>query len=58
MLLDVGILTMNYSKTCLKGPFKRRLKIIFQEQLSLNAGQSIAECSNGEHSAILLICIK
>ena len=36
-----------YSKTCLKGPLKKRPKIGFQDQLSLNAGQ-------GEHSAILL----
>ena len=25
----------------------------FQDQLSLNADQSIAECSKGEHSAVL-----
>ena len=28
-----------YSKTCLKGPLKKRPKIVFQDQLSLNAGQ-------------------
>ena len=34
------------------------MKIGFQDQLSLTASQSIAECSNGEHSAILLTFIK
>ena len=31
-----------YSKTCAKRP-----KIVFKDQLSLNAGKSIAECSKG-----------
>ena len=34
-----------YSKTCVKQPLSKRPKIGFQDQLSLNAGQSIAECS-------------
>ena len=34
-----------YSKTCVKRPLSKRLKIGFQDQLTLNAGQSIAECS-------------
>ena len=44
-----------YSKTCFKGPHKKKTKIGFQDQLLLNAGQkycmmlplvkSIAECS-------------
>ena len=33
-------------------------KIGFQDQLSLIAGENIAECSNGEHSAILPTFIK
>ena len=43
-----------YSKTCVKRPLSKRLKIGLQDQLSLNAGQkycrmlkSIAECSKG-----------
>ena len=27
-----------YSKTCVKRPLSKRLKIVFQDQLSLNAG--------------------
>ena len=42
-----------YSKTCVKQPLSKRPKIGFQDQLSLNAGHSIAE-----HSATLLTCIK
>ena len=34
-----------YSKTCVKRPLSKRPKIDFQDKLSLNAGQSIAECS-------------
>ena len=30
---------MLYSKTCLKRPLKRKTKIVFQDQLSINAGQ-------------------
>ena len=33
------------SKTCLKRPLKKKTKIVFQDRLSLNAGQRIAECS-------------
>ena len=32
------------SKTCVKLPPSKRPEISFQDQLSLNAGQSIAEC--------------
>ena len=35
-----------YSKTCVKQPLSKRPKIGFHNQLSLNAGQSIAECCN------------
>ena len=36
--------TGQYSKTCLKWPLKKKTKNGFQGRLSLNAGQSIAEC--------------
>ena len=36
---------MRYSKICVKRPLSKRPKIVFQDQLWLNAGQSIAECS-------------
>ena len=35
-----------YSKTCVKWPLSKRPKIHLHDQLSLNAGQSIAESSN------------
>ena len=38
---------VNYSKTCVKWPLSKRPKIGFRDQLSLNAGQSIAVCSKG-----------
>ena len=41
---------MCYSKTCLKWPFS---KIVFQDQLLLNAGQKYCRMLQGEHSAIL-----
>ena len=41
------------SKPCLKRPLKKKTKIGFQDQLSLNAGQKL-----GEHSAILSTFIK
>ena len=47
-----------YSKTCLKGPLKKRPKISFQDRLSLNAGQKYCRMLQGEHSAILMTFIK
>ena len=52
-----------YSKTCLKGPLSKRPKIVFQDQLSLNAGslnagQMYCRMLKEEHSAILLTFIK
>ena len=38
---------IRYRKTCVKRPLSRRPQIGFQDQLMLNAGQSIAECSEG-----------
>ena len=37
--------TLEYSETCLKWPLKKETKTGFQDQLWVNAGQSIAECS-------------
>ena len=51
-------LACNYSKTCVKQPLSKRQKIGFQDQLSLNAGQKYCRMLQGEHSAILLTCIK
>ena len=47
-----------YSKTCIKRPLSKRQKTVFQDQLSLNAGQKYCRMLQGEHSAILLIFIK
>ena len=45
----VGRVKYPYSKTCIKRPLSKRPKIGFQDQLSLNVGQNIAECSKGIH---------
>ena len=47
-----------YSKICVKGTLSNRPKIVFQDQLSLNAGQKFCRMLQGEHSAILLTFIK
>ena len=47
-----------YSKTCIKQLLSKRLKIDFQDQISLNAGQKYCKMLQGEHSAILLTFIK
>ena len=50
-----------YSKTCVKRPLSKRLKIVSQDQLPLNAGQKYCRMLTllqGEHSAILSIFIK
>ena len=36
-----------YSIICVKGPLSKRPEIGFQDQLSLNASQSIVKCSKG-----------
>ena len=46
------------SKTCVKRPLSKRPKIGLQDQLSLNAGQKYCRMLQGEHSAILLTCIR
>ena len=57
-LKNVDIINCIYSKNCLKRPFKRKAKIGFQDQLSLNAGQKYCRMLQREHSAILLTFIK
>ena len=47
-----------HSKTCVKRPLSKRLKIGFQDQLLLNAGQKYCRMLQGEHSAILSTFIK
>ena len=47
-----------YSKTCLKRPLSKRPQIVFQGQLSLNAGQKYCRMLQGEHSVILSTFIK
>ena len=52
---------MIYSKTCLKRPLKKKTKISFQDQFSLNAGQKYCRMLPRmllEHSAILSTFIK
>ena len=43
---------------CLKWPLKKKTKISFQDQLSLNVGQKYCRMLKEEHSAILLTFIK
>ena len=47
-----------YSKTCIKQPLKKKTKIGFQDQLSLNACQKYCRMLSLEHSAILSTFIK
>ena len=51
---------MDCSKTCVKvkRPLSKRPKIVFQDQLSLNAGQKYCRMLQGKHSAVLLTFIK
>ena len=49
---------VEYSKTCLKRPLKKKTKIGFQDRLSLNAGEKYCRMLQGEHSAILSTFIK
>ena len=46
------------SKACVKRPHSKRLKIVFQDQLSLNAGQKYCRMLQWEHTAIFLTFIK
>ena len=49
---------VHYSKTCVKRPHSKRLKIGFQDHLSLNAGQKYCRMLQWEHSAIFSTFIK
>ena len=49
---------LQYCKTCVKRPLSKRQKIVFQDQLSLNAGQKYCRMLQKEHSAILMTFIK
>ena len=48
----------HYSKTCLIQPLSKRQNIVFQDQLSLNAGQKYYRMLQWKHSAILSTFIK
>ena len=49
---------VEYSKTCVKWPLSKRLKIGFQNHLSPNAGQKYCRMLQWEHSAIFSNFIK
>ena len=60
---NVKVCLYNHSKICLKQPLKNRPNKSLKTNGSLMQVKSIAECSpwsimQGEHSAILLTCIK
>ena len=58
---ELGVLKIRkemYSKTCVKWPLKIDKTKILMTNGSLMKVESIAECSNREHSAIFLTCIK
>ena len=55
---NLRVYYLEYSKTCVKGPLSKRQKIVFQDQLLLNAGQKYCRMLQGEHSAILSTFIK
>ena len=47
-----------YSNTCVKRPSQKDRKLVFKSNYRLMQVKSIAECYNGEHSAILSTFIK
>ena len=55
LLYGASLTRFVYSKTCVKRSLSKRPKIVFQDPLSLNAGQKYCKV---EHSAILLTFIK
>ena len=56
--MDNRSLLYLYSRTCVRLLLLKRLKISFQDQLSLNAGQKYCRMLQREHSAILSTFIK
>ena len=57
-LFFLAVCKYEYSKTRVKRPLSKRPKIGFQDQLSLNAGQTYCRMFQVEHSAILSTFIK
>ena len=57
-ICDINKQDLEYSKTYLKRPLKKKTKNGFQARLSLNAGQKYCRMLQGEHSAILSTFIK
>ena len=51
-------LYLTYSKTCLKRPLKKVTIIVFEDRLTLNAGQKYCRMLQWEHFAILSTFIK
>ena len=52
------IIDSNTVKPVLRGPSKRRPKLVLKDRLLLNAGQKYCRMLQREHSAILLTFIK
>ena len=52
------VLVITIKPVCISSHSKRRPKIGFQDQLSLNAGQEYCRMPQGEHFAILLTFIQ
>ena len=57
-IFDERICQNMYGKICLKRSLKKKLKIVFHDQVSLNAGQKYCRMLPLEHSAILSTFIK
>ena len=53
-----AVVTNEYSKTCVKRPLKNRQNKDLDDKWQLNEGQKYFRMLQGEHSAILLTCIK
>ena len=54
----VAIFVCVHSKTCVKRPPQKDNKLVFKTNYRLMQVKSIAECSKGDYSAILLTFIK
>ena len=58
LAVHINVSRLRSSKTCLKRPLSKRVKIDFQDELLLNSGQKYCRMLQGEHSAILSTLIK
>ena len=58
LYFEIPTYTSKYSKTCVKRPLIKRPRMCFQYQLLLHAGQKYCRMPQGEHSVMLLTCIK